>query len=146
MRRMLALAAGSALILPPMALVAAGDASAATTTASVRTCAKTQHGLTVRIRMHDNGRFTRIRVSHPRGRGDFHEPRLHHVVGAVSWVSSPPPGPDGGQISGAARDRQHRLAPSFRSISVADGYSHVDVSAIFKLDNGKAIRLSCSLG
>jgi hypothetical protein len=29
---------------------------------------------------------------------------------------------------------------------VADGYSVVSVAAVFKLDNGKRIRLSCSLG
>jgi hypothetical protein len=146
MRRMFVLAAGSALILPPAVLVGSPGASAAATTASDRTCAKTQHGLTVRIGMHDNGRFTRIRVSHPRGHGNFYEPRLHHVTGAVSWGSTPPPGPDGGQISGAARDRRHHLPPSFRSISVADGYSTVGVSAVFRLDNGGKIRLSCSLG
>jgi hypothetical protein len=146
MRRILTLAACSMLTLPSVLLAAPAQATETATTAdAAHTCAKTQHGLTVRIKMRDTGKFTRIRVSHPRGRGVFREPRLHHVTGGVSWFSTPPPDEKGRQISGSAIDKRHRLKPVFRSISVSDGYSRVAVSAIFTLDNGKVIRLSCSL-
>lgn len=147
MRTPIALIASTALLLPG-AVIGATPAQAASevTTATIKNCQKTRHGVTVRIKMRDNGRFTRIRVSHPKGTGNFKEPRLVLVTGGTSWYSTPPPGPDGGQIAGGARDRDHRLKPSFRSISVADGYSTVGVGAKFKLDSGKSIRLSCGLG
>ena len=127
-------------------LAAPADATSASSAAAIRNCAKTQHGVTVRIKMRDNGRFTRIRISHPHGRGVFHEPRLHHVDGSVAVGFISPPDEDGNQIGSATRDRPHHLSPSFRSASVSDGYTSVSISARFKLDNGKAIRLSCSIG
>lgn len=145
MRRTLALLASTALLLPAAVLAAPAEAATATTSDTVKNCSKTRHGVTVRIKMRDNGDFTRIRVSHPRGKGNFAEPRLKWVAGGVSRSSTPPPDEQGRSISGISLDREHRLKPSFRSISVADGYSTTGVSARFRLDNGKTIRLSCSL-
>lgn len=145
MRRIHALVVTSALIVPTAALAAPVEAADATTTATIKNCTKSRHGLAVRIKMRDNGRFTRIRISHPRGTDDFREPLVHHVSGLLQWSGTPPPGPDGTAISGAALEPRARMKPSFRSISVSNGYSAVSVAAKFVLDNGKAIRLSCTL-
>lgn len=157
MRRPLALFVGSALLVPTALSAAPAEAqtpartaarTAAQTTATqdtIQNCAKTRHGVTVRIKMRDNGEFTRVRVSHPRGNGNFYAPKVRRVEGAVAWTGdTPPPSSDGGQLGGGAWiERTHALSPSFRAPSATGGT--VSLSARFVLRSGKSIPLSCTL-
>ena len=106
-----------------------GDAVAKGPT--IRECAKTRYGVTVRVKLRDNGEFTRVRVSHPRGELRFHEPRVRRVElrtsGGDEWRTVElSVGPSSRQASASPPDRLH------------------SVSATFKLRNGKAIVLGCS--
>jgi hypothetical protein len=145
MRRSLALFAGSALLVPTALLAAPAEAATAATQDTIQNCSKTRHGVTVRIKMRDNGDFTRVRVSHPRGSGNFYAPKVRRVEGAIAWTGdTPPPSSDGGQLGGGASiERVHTLSPSFRA-PTATGAT-VSLSARFILRSGKSIPLSCTL-
>lgn len=139
----LALVAAAALLGP--AAVALAPAHAATSAERVENCSKSGHGVTVRIKLRDNGQFTRVRVSHPRGDGNFYAPRVRQVRGATfGGGDAPPPDENGGQIGGGVwRERERSLGPTFRTESSVGGF--VGVSAMFKLRSGHSIRLTCTL-
>lgn len=142
----LALVAGAALLLPAAVVATPAEASAsAAASPTIKNCAKTKHGVTVRIKLRDNGRFTRVRVSHPDGKGNFYAPRVVRVDASRGFVGdAPPPNPDGSQLGGGAfRTRSQSVGPSFRAPSATGG--SMDVAATFKLRNGKSIRLGCGL-
>lgn len=152
MRRSLALFAGSALLVPTTLLTAPAGATAATPAATsataqdtIQNCSKKRHGVTVRIKMRDNGDFSRIRISHPRGSGNFHAPKVRRVQGAIAWTGdTPPPSSDGGQVGGGASiERTHTLSPSFRAPSATG--ATVSLVARFILRSGKSIPLTCTL-
>lgn len=138
-----ALIAGAALLLP--AAVIPAPAEATTTADTIKNCSTSGHGVTVRIKLRDNGQFTRGRVSHPRGDGNFYAPQIRQVRGATfGGGDTPPPHENGQQIGGGVwRDREHALGPTFRTESAAGGF--VGVSAVFKLRSGHSIRLDCTL-
>lgn len=139
----LALIAGAALLAPGVVTLA--PARAATAEDRVENCSKSAHGVTVRINLRDNGQFTRVRVSHPRGDGNFYAPRVRQVRGATfGGGDAPPPDENGGQLGGGVwRERQRALGPTFRTESSVGGF--VGLSAMFKLRSGQSVKLTCTL-
>ncbi|MBA3745216.1 hypothetical protein [Sporichthya sp.] len=141
----IALLASAGLLLPAAVLATPVAAAPSATSATIKNCVKTKHGVTVRIKLRDNGRFTRVRVSHPDGKGNFYAPKVQRVEGARGFTGdAPPPNPDGSQIGGgASRDRLHAVKPSFRAPSATGGT--VSVSATFHLRSGKSVTVGCGL-
>ena len=90
-RTPIALLASAALLLPAAVIAMPAEAATSAPTATIKNCSKTKHGVTVRIKLRDNGRFTRVRVSHPDGDGNFRAPRVRSVdaVRSVRGRSSP---------------------------------------------------------
>lgn len=141
MKKSLALLAGSALLFPGAVLASPAEAASGP---AITSCSRTKHGVTVRIKLRDEGTFTRVRVSHPQGIGNFKEP-------AVKWTRQ-----DAGQIGGGeSRDRE---MPSIRTSAVSaddDGRQNspsfripydgrgTAVYVLFKLRNGKRIDFAC---
>src|SRR3954471_12675342 len=82
MRRPLALIAGAALLLPAAALTASADPANSATTAKIVNCEKTTkpEGVNLRIKLRVEKGFIRVRVSHPRGDGNFEERRVQRVA------------------------------------------------------------------
>jgi hypothetical protein len=136
----LALLASSALVFPAVALAAPAQAGDVGTTDTIKNCSKTRYGVTVRIKLRDNGDFTRVRVSHPRGEGNFYAPRVVRVAGGAFGAGEATENLGGG----VWRDKRRSLPPSFRTESTSV-YSTVGVGAAFTLRNGKSIRLTCTL-
>ncbi len=66
------------------------------------------------------------------GPRSFAEPRVQRVLGFTSWYSAPPPD-DQGRRAGGARERERPPKCTFRTVSVADGYSSTGVGAKFRL-------------
>lgn len=132
MRRTLVVLASSALMFPAAVLASPAEAASEATT-TIKNCSKTKYGVTVRIKLRDNGRFTRVRVSHPRGEGNFREPK----VGRVDVSSS------GGD---EWRDRMISVGPSFRLPSASGPGALAHVSGDFRLTNGHKITLGCRAG
>lgn len=128
----LALLASSALLMPA-ALVLASPAEAASL--SITNCAKTQHGVEVRIKIRDEGDTGRVRVSHPRGKGNFREPRVARTVTGVRYT--------GDGVGGGVAQLAYGNDPSFRTDTKFDG--KVQVITAFKLRNGKTINLTCTM-
>jgi hypothetical protein len=91
--------------------------------------------VTVRIKLRDNGEFTRVRVSHPRGTGNFYAPRVRKVSGWAFY---------GG--AGAIGRWPLSDAPSQRIKSARGGgkVPLLSVSVTFSLRNGKHIAMSCA--
>lgn len=126
MRTSIALLASTALIVPAALLVApagAGDVRSA----AITNCSKTKHGVTVRIKLRVEDRFMRVRVSHPRGTGNFHQPRVERVRLMAAGVSP---------IS-RTRSTHHGDSPTYRLRNA----NAVDVK--FILRNDRTIGLSC---
>ena len=100
----------------------------------IERCSKTRYGVTVRIKMRDNGEFTRVRVSHPDGKGEFREPRVRRVVASTA------------ELYGTAnsRDAARRVGPEFRAGTTSGGAT-IAVWARFRLRNDKAITLECEM-
>ena len=134
----LVLLAGTALLFPGAVIA---SPAAATSGPAITNCYKTQHGVQVRIRVRDMGQTMRVRVSHPDGTGNFREPRVRWTETSVSRESKAvPPDANGGEIGSAVSMDRVRNDPSFRT---GAAWYRTDVSALFKLTNGKSIRLSC---
>lgn len=123
MKTSVALLASSALLLPTAVLASPAEAASEATTVMIKNCSKTRHGVTVRIKLRKEATFTRMRVSHPRGKGNFYEPRVRRVEG-----------PGSGQPIG----------PSFRIPATPGDNETVIVFARFELRSGESIRLVCS--
>lgn len=148
MPKLTVLLAGVALVVPTAVLTApteaateaATEATTEATSAKVTNCSKTRHGVTVRIKIRDEGRFARVQVSHPRGKGNFREPRLRWVKVAVSHVGAPSFDEDGtGLGGGASMTRARDRGPSFRTTMAHTTSIH----GTFKLRTGPAIHLEC---
>ncbi len=87
MRTPLALLASTALIVPAAVLGAPAGAGDVRSGAAISNCFKTKHGVTVRIKLRVEDRVMRVRVSHPRGTGNFEQPRVARVRLTASQVS-----------------------------------------------------------
>ena len=127
MRTPIALLASTALLVPAAGLAAPAGAGVVQSAAAITNCSKTRHGVTVRIKLRVEDRVMRVRVSHPRGTGNFQEPR----VARVRLVAS-------------------RMSPTFRSRGTQFGDSPVyrlrhanAVDVKFTLRDGGSIGLSC---
>lgn len=129
LRTPLALMASTALVLPAALVASPAEA----VSLSITNCAKTQHGVEVRIKIRDEGSTGRVRVSHPRGTGNFKEPRVARTTTGVRYTG------DGGGVAQLA----YGNSPSFRTDTEYDG--KVQVITAFKLRNGKTINLSCTM-
>jgi hypothetical protein len=79
--------------------------------------------------MRRHGDFIRVRVSHPRGTGNFYAPRVRKVSGQAVFA-------DGGAISRILL----RDAPSQRFRQ-----QHGSVAVTFKLRNHRHISLGCGI-
>lgn len=110
---------------------------------TVTNCSKTRHGVTVRIRIRDNGRYGYVRVSHPRGTNKFYEPRVRSVKAALGrsggTVTDPATGNQvgGGGFVNAARP----VGPTFRTTQLN---SNSVVHVLFRLRSERTISLSCA--
>lgn len=129
LRTPLALAASSALILPGALVAPPAEA----VSLSITNCAKTKYGVEVRIKIRDEGATGRVRVSHPRGKGNFREPRVARTSTLVRYTG------DGGGV----QQLTYGNDPSFRTDTSFDG--RVQVVTAFKLRNGKTINLTCTM-
>lgn len=129
----IALLASSALLIPGAMLASSAEAGASGVT--ITNCAKTKHGVTVRIKIRDEGDTGRVRLSHPRGTGNFHEPRVKRIVSGVRHV-----GP--GDAGGASVDA-HGNDPSYRTDTGRVG--ETQILATFYLRNGRAINMVCTM-
>ena len=160
-KRTLALLASSALLMPAapagawgMPDLPGGDpqpdtpevccASNSPASVTITNCSKTRHGVTVRIRIRDEGSRGLVRVSHPRGKGKFREPRVRSVFASMVWGGeAPPPGPDGSQLGGGVSRQPYGDRPSFRTRT--PNYGTTSAYVTFKLRNGKSVRLGCAM-
>lgn len=155
MKRSLALLTSTALLLPAAVLVAPAEAASDRITdpvpcdnlgcggeireapVRIKNCYKSQHGTTVRIKIRSSADedYTRVRLSHPRGRGNFDNNKVKRVDGVVDTDS------------GTANSRDYRmgLAPSHRLGEAAGNGVTVNVLLTFKLRNGKSINLDCTM-
>jgi hypothetical protein len=136
MKRSLALVASAALVLPTAAVLSPAEATSSTMTDTITNCQKTKYGVTVKIRIRDRGDFSRVRVSHPDGKGVFRNRHVAWVRGGVSFY------PDG---STAISIPQPRLLPPSSRIATR-GSGQTAVFAHFKLRDGHSVRLACSQG
>jgi hypothetical protein len=119
--------------------VASPAGADSSTAAVIKNCSKTRHGVTVRIKLRDDGRHTRIRFSHPDGTGNFYAPKVTRVLASINFWQ-------GDQAAHLAPYRT--VGPSVRvhtaqSNSGDDFLNTVAVHAIFKLRSGKHISLGC---
>lgn len=87
LRTPVVLLASTALVLPAAVLAAPVEAASEATTAKIANCSKTKHGVTTRIKLRVEGRYMRVRVSHPRGTGNFKNRQVKRVVLIASQVS-----------------------------------------------------------
>lgn len=131
-KSLIALCAGASLVVPTAALVAPAEAGVYRA-AAIKDCFKTQYGETVRIRIRDDGDTARIRVSHPRGKGNFRHPDVRRTFTGVLTF---------GDSAGGISRSPYGNDPSFRVESPA-GMS-TRVTTAFKLRNGKTIHMSCT--
>lgn len=130
LRTPLALAASSALLLPAAFVASPAEA----VSLSITNCAKTKYGVEVRIKIRDEGATGRVRVSHPRGKGNFREPRVARTATLVRYT---------GVGVGGVQQLTFGNSPSFRTDTEFTG--KVQVLTAFKLRNGKTINLSCTM-
>ena len=79
MRTSIALLASTALVVPAAVLAAPAGAGDVRSEAAIVNCSKTAHGVTVRIKLRVEDEFMRVRVSHPRGTGNFLNRRVERV-------------------------------------------------------------------
>lgn len=144
MRRSLALLVSPALLLPAAVLSAPAEAATQATTDTVTNCSKSRHGVTVRIKIRDRGSFSRVRVSHPRGTGNFYEPKVRwtrHDAGQIGGgVSRPPAALTASTAVDADDSNQNK--PSFRIPFEGPG---TGVVVLFKLRNGHRVSLYCGV-
>lgn len=137
MRTPIVLLASGALLLPTAVVAASAEAADSTaTTATIRNCYKTRHGVTVRVRLRDMGGYTRVRVSHPDGKGSFRNRHVKRVFGGAAWYNA--------GATATTLPRGHKMSPSTR-VKNGRGPSTVDAYVSFHLRNGHAIRMFCSL-
>lgn len=127
MRTPLALLASTALIVPAAVLGAPAGAGDVRSGAAISNCFKTKHGVTVRIKLRVEDRVMRVRVSHPRGTGNFEQPRVARVRLTASQVSP----------NSISRGKVFGDSPVYRLRNA----NAVDVR--FSLKNGRRIGLSC---
>lgn len=127
MRTSIALLASTALIVPAAVLAAPAGAGSAQSGAAITNCSKTKHGVTARIKLRVEDRFMRVRVSHPRGTGNFKQPRVERVR-LVAFQVSP---------LDRTRGTRYGDSPVYRLRKA----NAVDVK--FILRNGRTIGLSC---
>lgn len=156
----LALLAGTALLLPAapagawgMPDLAASEpeppgvccASNVPASVVITDCSKTRHGITFRIRIRDEGSHGRVRVSHPRGEGNFREPRVRLVDSAMVRSGDPaPPNPEGtGEVGAGVSLQPYGDRPSFRTSTRDFGTTTAYVK--FRLRNGQAVNMSCTM-
>jgi hypothetical protein len=147
MNRSTALLISSALLLPAAALVAPAQAATDASTDTVTNCSKSRHGVTVRIKIRDEGSFSRVRVSHPRGTGNFYAPKVRwtrHDSGQVGGgVSLPPPsGTSTVRTAADPGDDGNQNKPSFRIPFAGPG---TGIAVVFKLRNGHRISMFCGV-
>jgi hypothetical protein len=76
----IALLASTALLLPAAAFTLPTGAASAATGVGIANCSKTKHGVTTRVKLRVEGHRTRVRVSHPRGTGAFHNVHVERVA------------------------------------------------------------------
>ena len=120
MRMPIAFAVSTALVLPTVAAIAPAEATSQVTSGNQsNVCSKTRHGVTVRVKVTMLPGYTRVRVSHPEGRGKFRQPKVASVTST-----------DG--------EATHSSA-SWRTI-----YSPITVRTVFTLQSGKKIKLACA--
>ena len=129
MPRRIALIAGCGLLLPTAALAVAADAAGSATGAKIVNCEKTTkpEGVKVRIKLRVEQRFIRVRVSHPRGEGNFTEPRVQRVA-LIAFQEGP---------MSRSRGMQFGDRPVYR----LQHANAVDVK--FTLRNGRTVSLFC---
>ena len=127
MRTPIALLASTALIVPAAVLAAPAGAGDVGSDAAISNCSKTRHGVTVRIKLRVEDRFMRVRVSHPRGTGNFKQPRVE-LVRLIAFGLSP---------TSRTRGTPYGDSPAYRLRNA----NAVDVK--FTLRNGRSIGLSC---
>lgn len=137
MKRSLALLASTALLLPAAALAAPAEAAEAVSGEwrylKIKNCSASGHGTTVRARIRITKDYTRVRISHPDGRGDFRNTKVKRVSGVVDL--------DFGTAN--SQDSVRSLAASHRLPTVWDERATVTVLLKFTLRNGKSIGLRC---
>lgn len=127
MRTPIALLASTALIVPAAVLAAPAGAGDVQSDAAISNCSTTRHGVTVRIKLRMEDRFMRVRVSHPRGTGNFTQRRVERVRLTAFRVSP----------IDRTRGTQYGDSPVYRLRKA----NAVDVK--FALRNGRSISLSC---
>ena len=127
MRTPIALLASTVLLIPAAMLATPAGAGDARSSAAITNCSKTKHGVTVRIKLRVEDRFMRVRVSHPRGTGNFKQPRVERVRLVASQVSP----------IDRTRGTRYRDSPVYRLRNA----NAVDVK--FTLRNDRTIGLSC---
>lgn len=126
-----ALLASSALLIPSGAILAS---PAEAVELSITNCSKTRYGVEVRIKIRDEGSTGRVRLSHPRGKGNFREPAVRRVVSGVRYA-----GPGVGGVALFTHHGDH----SYRTRTPSEGT--VTVLATFLLRNGNKIEMSCRM-
>lgn len=144
-RAPVALLTGVALVVPAVMIAAPAKASA-DAPSNVLNCQTTKRDVTVRVKLRaekDRG-FTRIRVSHPRGTGNFYNPRVRTT--SVEWgqigsaVSLPRRGSSTVRAASVSYENPVRDRAAFRVPAAGDGFS---ANAKFTLRDGTHIRLFC---
>lgn len=133
MKRSIALLASAALAVPAIAVVAPAEAGDRRSSDRIKDCAETHNGVTLRVKMRDNGDFIRVRISHPDGAGNFENDRVLWARGTAELSNRD-----------ATDVRYARLSePSTRIRSM----KRVDVIVHFKLVRPRTdAYVSCHLG
>lgn len=123
----IALLASTALLLPAAAFTLPTEGASAATSVGIANCSETKHGVTTRIKLRVEGSRMRVRVSHPRGTGNFENRHVKRVV-LIAFRSGP-----------VSRSRGVRLgdAPVYRLRHL----NAVDVK--FVLRSGRHTWVSC---
>ena len=123
MRKTIVLLASAALAAPVAMLAAPAEAAHG---ARLTDCYKTQYGVTVHVRIRDEGSTGRVRVSAPNGKTVFKNRHVKRVVSGVRYSNS---------IDAHGHD------PSYRT----DTSRPLQVLATFKLRNGHKINMVCAM-
>lgn len=119
MKRTFALIASTALLMPAAVLASPATAAEATHTSNVTNCLKTHHGVKVRVKVTMLREYTRVRVSHPGGRGKLRNAKVARVSSTDGYAT--------------------HSSPSWRT-----KYSPLLVRTVFTLRTGQQIKLTCS--
>jgi hypothetical protein len=144
-RAPIALLAGAALVLPTV-MVASPAKAYTDAPSNVLNCQTTKRDVTVRVKLRaekERG-FTRIRVSHPRGTGNFDNPRVRSTSAEWGQIGSavcrPRRGSSTVRAASVPYENPVRDRATFRVPAVGDGFS---VNVKFTLRDGTHIRLFC---